>query len=180
MYRRAKRFEFSTHVALLLLGAAIAAIYWQSDRSGPVKRITTIRVDFSQVLARWRPSHHHVLLFVSPDNSFVEYSMPFYDRLTRAVDSMRQAGAPVSIAAVINRSASYLWQREILRDANVRVDTLLQTSARSIYSVGVPALPSVVVVDSTGRTRGLWIGLQQEEGEREILSMVTEIGAPSS
>ena len=175
-----RRFEFATHVALLLVGAAIATIYWQSERPGPLRRITTIRVDSSQVLANWRPEQHRVLLFVNPDNSFSEYSMPFYARLTQTVDSMRRAGAPVSIAAVINRSASYLWQREILRDANVRVDTLLQTSSRSFYSVGVPALPSVVIVDSDGQTRGLWVGLQPDEGEREILSMVTGIGTTSS
>lgn len=180
MDRHTRRFEFATHVALLLVGAAMATIYWQSERPGPLRRITTIRVDSSQVLANWRPAHHRVLLFVNPDNSFSEYSMPFYARLTQTVDSMRRVGVQVSIAAVINRSASYVWQREILRDANVRVDTLLQTSARSFYSVGVPALPSVVVVDSTGRTRGLWIGLQREKGKREILSMVAGIGTPSS
>lgn len=178
-HRKRRRLEFATHVALLFVGAIIATIYWQSEGSGPLRSITTIRVDSSQVLASWRPAHYRVLLFVKPDDSFSKNSMPFYARLARAVDWMRQAGAPVSIAAVINRSASYLWQREILRDGNVRVDTLLQTSSRSFIPVGVPALPSVVIVDSAGQTQGLWIGWQREKGEREILSMVAGINTPS-
>lgn len=178
MAQRSPRSEFATHIALLLVGAVISWIYWQTERPGPLKRMTDLRVDSSEVLARWRPTAPRLLLFVDPRCPFCEHSMSFYARLAQTVDSMRQAGVPVYSAAVIDASAFYQEQQQMLEDATVGVDSLLQIAHLSFDRVGVPGVPTVAVLGADGAVRGLWVGLQPEEGEREILSTVTKIGVP--
>lgn len=176
MVEQSTRSEFATHVALLLVGAVISWIYWQTERPGPLKRMTALRVDSSRVLATWRPAAPRVLLFVDPACPFCAHSMDFYARLTQTVDSMRRAGVPVYSAAVIDASAFYEEQQHMLQDAAVGVDSLLQIAHFSFDRIGVPGVPTVAVLSAEGAVRGLWVGFQSEEGEREILSVVTGIG----
>ena len=178
MVQRSTRTEFATHIALLLVGAVISWIYWQTERPGPLKRMTDLRVDSSRVLAEWRPAAPRVLLFIDPACPFCVRSMPFYARLTQTVDSMRQAGVPVYSAVVIDASAFYQEQQQILQDAALEVDSLLQIAHLSFDRVGVPGVPTVAVLGADGAVRGLWVGFQPKAGEQEILSTVSTVGGP--
>lgn len=79
------------------------------------------------------------------------------------------------MAAVINRSVSRPLQRQMLRASTVRVDTLLQIASSSLAPVGVSGVPTVALLDASGQTRSSWVGLRDDAGERDILSMVRVI-----
>lgn len=167
--------EAAAHLALIAAAAA-AWIYWQSaDPGRPRPASPTIHVDSSRVLSTWHAMEHRVLLFMDPTCPYCEQSMDFYARLGHTVDSMRQAGTPVAVAAVVNRSASRRLQRQTLQSSNVQVDTLLQTGS-SFATVGISGVPTVAILDPNGRTRSSWAGLQDSTGEREILSAVRAVG----
>ncbi len=163
------------HVTLIAAALAISWTYWRTNDPQSSEQTLTIHTDSSQVLSTWRPSEHRVLLFVDPTCPFCDRSMDFYARLGRTIDSMQQAGAPVAVAAVIDRSASRRLQRQVLRSSTVRVDALLQIASSSLAPVGVSGVPTVALLDASGQTRSSWVGLQDDVGERDILSMVRAI-----
>lgn len=85
---------------------------------------------------------------------------------------MRQADTPVPLAAVIDDADAPRAQRQILRDSNVDVDTLLTLTTRSLRPVGVTGVPTVAIASPGGNTPSAWEGLQDSTGEQEILSAI--------
>lgn len=175
MYRLSPHLEPVVHVTLIAVALAISWTYWKMDDPQSSEPARTVHVDSSEVLSAWRSSGHRVLLFVDPTCPYCEQSMGFYARLSRVVDSLQHAGTPVSMAAVINRSVSRPLQRQMLRVSTVRVDTLLQIASSSLAPVGVSGVPTVALLDASGQTRSSWVGLRDDAGERDILSMVRVI-----
>ncbi len=57
---------------------------------------------------------------------------PLQHRVALPREAAKPANRENLPSAVINRSASRRWQRQMLRKSNVRVDTLLQTSTSSL------------------------------------------------
>lgn len=167
--------EPTLHLALLGGATALAWTFWSSGTPAGTADGLTVHVDSSEVLASWRPADPRVFLFLSPTCSFCEESMGFYARLSRTVDSVRQAGVPVALAAVIDQSDSPPAQRRMLREAGVAVDTLLRLSSRSPLPVGVTGVPTVAIEEPGDHSPSAWEGLQEESGEREILSAVRSI-----
>lgn len=93
-------------------------------------------------------------------------SMPFYERLAeqaRRDDRITLVGVSTDPEPVL---AGYL------SDHKVELDVL-----RSIRGgeLAVPGTPTLILVGRDGRVRGTWVGLQNEEGEREILRSLTDI-----
>lgn len=169
--------EPAIHVALIA-GAVVAAwIYWSGTGSSPSPEPTSIHIDSSETLSSWRPAERRVFLFVSPTCPFCDRSMDFYVRLGRVVDSMQRAGAPVALAAVIDGADSPHAQRQVFRDSNVPVDTLLSLSSPSLTPVGVTGVPTVTIHPSNGASPSTWVGLQDSTGKREILSTVRALGS---
>lgn len=172
MDRLSSYLEPAAHVTMIAVALAAAWTYWHSEDPSTPDPTSTVHVDASEVLSTWQPSERRVFLFVSPTCPFCNRSMDFYARLGRVVDSMQRAGAPVALAAVIDGADSPQAQRQVLRDANVNVDTLLSLSSSSLHPVGVSGVPTVTIHPSKGASPSTWVGFQESTGEREILSAV--------
>ncbi|MFB6229806.1 MAG: hypothetical protein ABEL04_01515 [Salinibacter sp.] len=168
--------ELAAHAALIAVAVLASWAYWRSgEPEASSAAAPTVYVDSSEALSTWRPSERRIFLFVSPTCQFCTRSMDFYARLGRVVDSMQRAGAPVALAAVIDAADSPRAQRQILRDSNVAVDTLLSLSSSSLMPVGVTGVPTVAVEAPETSSRSAWEGLQDLTGEQEILSVVRSL-----
>ena len=95
--------------------------------------------------------------------------MDVYKRLRRSVNALQRDGTPAAIAAVVDPAMSRRALHRVLRDAEVRVDTVLSVSHAETDVHGVP---TVVAVGRGGEPPLAWIGLQDASGERAILSHV--------
>ena len=95
--------------------------------------------------------------------------MDVYKRLRRSVNALQRDGTPAAIAAVVDPAMSRRALHRVLRDAEVRVDTVLSVSH---VEAGVHGVPTVVAVGRGGEPPLAWIGLQDASGERAILSHV--------
>ena len=168
--------EPAAHVAIIGAALVLSWMYWPSGRFWTANTGPTVHVDSSEVLRRWRPTERRVFLFVSPTCPYCRRSMDFYARLGRMTDSLRRAGTPVSMAAVISRSVSPRAQRELFRNSKVPVDTLLVLSSRSLSPVGVTSVPTVAIEKLSGADPSTWVGLQDSTGEQEIVSAVRQFG----
>jgi len=167
--RNASYLEYIVHA--LIFGVAIGLLwyYWQ-HHSGRAD-VNEQNVDIAAVpeLALWKTQQHRVFLFVSPTCVYCNRSMEFYALLSQTVDSLKQAGAPAAIAAVVDPSTSRRAQWNVLHAENVRVDTLLPVRHGA---AGVEAVPTVVLTGPDAGVDLVRVGLQDEDGKSSILSVI--------
>ena len=103
-----------------------------------------------------------VVLYLRSSCQFCTASMPFYQRLREAA----AATAGTRLIAVgpepTDDLASYLRQHLVEVDAVVS------------YEGRPKPTPTVLLVDSTGVIRSIWMGQQRDDGERDILEAITQ------
>lgn len=111
-----------------------------------------------------------VIMFVSKGCQFCEASMPFYQQLAK----MLAASAPH-----FRMLALFPEQRETIEEGVeffARNDvTIDQVSTSKFADYGITGTPTLFLLDSAGRVRGIWIGSMAPDRQKELLLKISEL-----
>lgn len=105
----------------------------------------------------WTQNERTLLLVLSNECHFCTESAPFYQQI------MRQRGRAKVIAVLpqdVNSTQSYL------RDHGIFVDDVKQAP---LDSIGIRGTPTIVLVDSGGVVKGVWVGKLPQNEEASLL-----------
>ena len=167
--RNASYLEYIVHALIFGVAIGLSWHYWQNHSGRADVRDQNVDIAAAPELASWRTQQHRVFFFVSPTCVYCNRSMEFYARLSHTVDSLKQAGAPAAIAAVVGPSTSRRAQWNVLRRANVHVDTMLSARHRAAR---VDAVPTVILTGPDAAVDLVRVGLQEDDGMSAILSVI--------
>ncbi|MEM7584531.1 MAG: hypothetical protein AAF560_14170 [Acidobacteriota bacterium] len=107
-----------------------------------------------------------LLVALSPTCGYCTDSFPFLGRLAA---ERTARGAPVRLVAVVNSEEEMSRERELLNASGVELDDVV---AVDFLSLRVPGTPTILHVDDRGEVLNVWLGLLDEEGEREVLQVL--------
>ncbi|HEX2642897.1 MAG TPA: hypothetical protein VHU81_07880 [Thermoanaerobaculia bacterium] len=105
-----------------------------------------------------------LVLAVSPTCHFCTDSIPFYKRL---VDERNQKGSPVKVVVAVPATEAKDQEAKMFADAGVQPDAVVPVSFTDIKVSGTP---TILHVDNQGKVLGVWVGKQDESGEKKILA----------
>lgn len=105
-----------------------------------------------------------LVLAVSPTCHFCTESIPFYKRL---VDERNQKGSPVKVVVAVPAPEAKDQEAKMFADAGVQPDAVVPVSFPDIKVSGTP---TILHVDNQGKVLGVWVGKQDEGGEKKILA----------
>jgi hypothetical protein len=109
-----------------------------------------------------------LVLYLRSTCPYCSASMPFYRRLREASGA---GGGPRLVAVSpepMNEFKAYLEKNQM------NVDHIVASSLKPHPT------PTLVLVDSAGIVRGVWLGQQSKDGEQEVLSSIAQRSARSS
>ncbi|HKV98333.1 MAG TPA: hypothetical protein VJN96_00850 [Vicinamibacterales bacterium] len=173
---RMTKLERATNIAMILLCLAIVvdiasrhtAPAAANTASGATAEPNVYKIgDVFKPSMAFRPElgRRTLLLMVRDGCKFCEASAPFYRTL---VDAVRNSGSDVQLVGVcINPDdvcAAYF------KKEGVAVDRTVGTGPGVLKIRGTPTL---VLVDATGKVSSVWIGQQNADGEKSILTSIT-------
>ena len=108
-------------------------------------------------------SDRALVIAVSPTCHWCDASMPFY---TKLVDERDKKSSGVKVVAVVPAAEAREPEAKKFSDAGVKPDSMVDLSFAEIK---VPGTPTVLLVDNEGKVLDVWVGNQDESGEKEIL-----------
>jgi thioredoxin-related protein len=109
--------------------------------------------------------HDSLLLVVSTTCHFCQESLPFYKQLSEKVHGK------IDIIAVLPEPENEA--KKFLTDAGVQTDHIVKAVPNSI---GISGTPTVLLVDSKGKVKNVWLGRLDEDGQKKLLSTVLPLG----
>jgi thiol-disulfide isomerase/thioredoxin len=100
-----------------------------------------------------------LILFLSTSCPYCKESLPFYQQLSRKLQGK------VDLIAVFPQPQEQLqaW----LEVANVPVSQIISAK---LYTLGIPATPSLLLLDKTGKVKKIWVGRLDEQRQADLLS----------
>lgn len=112
-----------------------------------------------------------LVLAVRSTCGFCTQSMPFYGRL---IDDVKRANRKIKIVAVSTDSTVVL--QRYFESHGIALESLRTVSAGYLRIVGTP---TILLADSSGVVKTVWIGLLDPAQEAAVLSVVTNVGKRS-
>jgi hypothetical protein len=165
----ARRFEVSANVAIiilaLLLGIGLTKGQLWPRTDDPAERqqqMVHSGAKLSLPNVDWAQNGRTLLIVISTDCNYCSDSAAFY----REIINKRQDGN-LKVIAVLPQDAKI--GRQYLNDLALAVDDVKQISLKSIQ---ISATPSLVLVDSTGEIKEVWVGKLRHDKESEVLSKI--------
>jgi rhodanese-related sulfurtransferase/thioredoxin-related protein len=161
-----KKIEAFANLAILAIAIFLGAVLIKrypvaptgESPSEPDQRITVgARISLPGV--NWANDRQTLLLFLSEGCPYCSDSAPFYRRL---VD---RASGSIRLIAILPEAVEE--GRRYLNELGVSVDEVKQPS---LASVGITAVPTLVLVDGAGIVRNIWSGKLTNDRESEVLS----------
>ena len=113
--------------------------------------------------ADWQAAPVTVLLQLSSTCRFCNESMPFYRQLLSA----RQSAAAKVPVIVVSADAVAVMQKH-LSEQQLAPDRVLHSRLDGLST----STPTVYIVDAKGMVRRIYIGKLNDEGEKQVLSIV--------
>jgi len=107
-----------------------------------------------------------LMVAVSPTCHFCNDSMPFYKRL---IDERNQKGSQVKFVALVPAEQAKAEESQKFASAGAQPDSMAHVDFSSIK---VPGTPTLLLVDNNGKVLDVWVGKQDEKGEKDILEVL--------
>lgn len=111
-------------------------------------------------------SQKALVVAISPTCGYCTQSMPFYKRLMEERD---KKGSPVRVVGAVPAPEAKAAEEQHMNAAGVKFDNLADISFQSIK---VPATPTLILVDGTGKVEKVWVGKLDEDGEEEVFKVL--------
>lgn len=149
-------------VAILLVFIIVKNYLW--PRLGAPRIESTIHAGSTLALAgvNWGNSEQTLLLVLSKNCHFCSESAPFYERLSRQVQT---SGGRSRLVAVLPEDVG--TSRDYLNGLKISITEIIQASP---ISIGTNATPTLILVDQRGVVKSVWIGKLVPEKEAEVLN----------
>lgn len=113
----------------------------------------------------WSKGNQTLLLVLSTNCHYCTESSPFYQRLAQQKAARQDLRTIALLPQAIDESQKYL------RDHNVTVDEVRQSSLESVQARGTPTL---VLVDKSGAVLSSWVGKLSAEKEAEVWPLLLD------
>jgi thioredoxin-related protein len=111
-------------------------------------------------------SNRALVVAVSPTCHFCNDSMPFYKKL---IDQRNQQGSQVKVIAAVPNEEAKAEESQKFASAGANPDGMVHMDFSTIK---VPGTPTLLLVDNDGKVLNVWVGKQDEKGEKEILEVL--------
>jgi thioredoxin-related protein len=111
-------------------------------------------------------SNRALVVAVSPTCHFCNDSMPFYKKL---IDQRNQQGSQVKVIAAVPNEEAKAEESKKFASAGANPDGMVHMDFSTIK---VPGTPTLLLVDNDGKVLNVWVGKQDEKGEKEILEVL--------
>lgn len=168
------KLDVAANVAIIALCLVVGAVLIKNHfltptpaaPPGAVDREAQIEGQASPELASLAATHdadRMVVVALAPGCRFCTDSMPFYKRLIEERDAQ---GSDVPVIATVASEEMIEGERDVMNEAQVTPDDLV---AMSLSGIGVTGTPTLLLVDRQGTVLEAWIGMQQPDGEEEII-----------
>lgn len=165
-----KKLEVSANVAIILLASLVGVIFtknylWPGNAgASESRRRNTVQPGAKLSLpgVDWAQNGQTLILALSEDCHFCSESASFYQKIV----SQRQ-GKSLKLIAVLPQDTQS--GQNYLKSLGVAVDEIRQASLSSIQVSGTPTL---LLVDSNGVVKEVWIGKLPSNKESEVLSKI--------
>lgn len=150
-------------VALLFAGVLVNRFFFSSSLKPAVAESEEIKdgTKLSLPDVDWSKSNKNLVLILSTSCHFCTESTPFYQRLSQ----QKAQRGDVKLIAVFPQGIEE--SQRYLRERNISVDEVRQTSLNTINVKGTPTL---VLVDRNGAVVQSWIGKLLPEKETQLVS----------
>lgn len=165
MTNLSKKIELCANLAIIVVALLLVGVL--------VKRFLPFRTTSSQdgvslaVGAKvpltntdWARNGRTMLLVLSSQCHFCTESAPFYQRLAKERETLKNVRLVAVLPQTVNDSQQYLSK------LGVTVDEIRQSS---LNSIGVSGTPTLILADNTGTVSGAWVGKLQPDKEAEVL-----------
>jgi hypothetical protein len=107
-----------------------------------------------------------LVVALAPGCHFCNESMPFYKKL---IDERNQKQSPVKFIAAVRSEQEKAEEGKKFAEAGVQPDGMVPLD---FSAVKVPGTPTVLLVDNSGKVLDVWVGKQDESGEKKILRVL--------
>lgn len=107
-----------------------------------------------------------LVVALSPTCHFCNESMPFYKQL---IDQRNQKSSPVKVIAAVPAEQAKAEESKKFAEAGTQPDNMVHMDFSSIK---VPGTPTILLVDNSGKVLDVWVGKQDEKGEKDILEVL--------
>ncbi|MBZ5522873.1 MAG: hypothetical protein LAP21_11605 [Acidobacteriia bacterium] len=165
MQNAARKIEMTANVAIVIVACVAVTMLVRNYRANSLAQPRTISTGATLPLKNqnWQANQKNLVLAVSTTCHFCTESAPFYRQL---VEYCRQQHVR-TIAVLpqpVNEAEAYL------KGEGVTVDEIRQTPLNEIEVSGTPTL---LLVDSGGVVRNVWVGKLPGDKEKEVLKKLT-------
>lgn len=161
----AKKIETAANIAIIIAAAAVLFFFVKNYMQKPAEPPTVaLGSKFALQNVNWQSSAKNIVLAVSTTCHYCTESAPFYRQL---VEQCKQQH--VHTIAVLPQSVAEA--QAYLQNEGVTVDDIRQAP---LSDLSVGGTPTLVLVDSGGVVRDVWVGKQPDTKEKEILAKLTQ------
>ena len=166
------KLEKATHIFLITVCCVSLAVLIEArvrlhslpSTLAPTQQSNLVGKSLSLPGMDWNAAPLNIVLQISATCHFCSESMPFYQRLAAACN--RQGG---KAKLVVSSQDAVRTMQDHLGQQHVVVDNVLQSR---MDALGIIATPTILVVDSRGVVKRVFVGKLDESREREMLSIV--------
>jgi len=168
-----KRIELLANVAIILVALLIGSVfvkkYFFDTRSQqPVKITAGTKVPLQDV--DWTKNGQTLLLVLQKGCHFCAESAPFYQGLTREMESSKSTKLIAVLPQEVNESQQYL------ADLKVPISEVKKINPNFL---GVSGTPTLILVNNAGEVIDSWTGKLSPDKEIEVLKKLKQRNAPS-
>lgn len=168
-----KRIELLANVAIILVALLIGSVfvkkYFFDTRSQqPVKITAGTKVPLQDV--DWTKNGQTLLLVLQKGCHFCAESAPFYQGLTREMESSKSTKLIAVLPQEVNESQQYL------ADLKVPISEVKKINPNFL---GVSGTPTLILVNNAGEVIDSWTGKLSPDKEIEVLKKLKQHNAPS-
>lgn len=158
--------EIAANIAIILVAIVIVGNFlWPRLRSKQKFSAPPVGSIVSLSGVDWQKNGNTLVMVLQKGCRFCEESAPFYRRL----HDQRSGSQPRMMAVIPGDKAENV---RYLSDHGVLADDVIDTSLEEIK---VDATPTVLLVDQSGRVKGVWIGKLDESREKEVMQKAFEL-----
>jgi len=161
----AKKIEMAANIAIIIAAVAVVLVFVKNYLQKPAEPPSVaLGSKFALQNVNWQSSTKNMVLAVSTTCHFCTESAPFYRQL---VEQCKQQH--VHTIAVLPQPVAEA--QAYLKNEGVTVDEVRQST---LSDISVGGTPTLVLVDSGGVVRSVWVGKQPDTKEKEILAKLTQ------
>src|SRR6266852_3467737 len=162
MQNTARKVEIVDNVAIIIVACVAVMMLVRNYRTASLAQPHTIKAGAAFALRNenWQASPRNMVLAVSTTCHFCTESAPFYRELAEQCrrDHVRTIAV---LPQPVNEAEAYL------KGEGVTVDEIRQSP---LSDVEVSGTPTLVLVDSRGVVRSVWVGKLPSDKEKEVLN----------